>query len=229
MLNEKQLVKKIAQLKEIKPNENWVSFTKQSILGQRSEQIEKVDVFGWLFNPIKNPAWVVRGVVISALILVGVFFYGNYQNIKTFTETAFKTQANQVVVASLYELQNNLDKITLSLNNLKDIKDQGQALVMTEVIRTTANKGKEMIEQIRESNSSQARTVLASLSGLEESYQELQKTSADMQKEMIESCLNDFAQRSLTVGQATYLEKARNAYNQGKDGEAIIFLSKIGT
>ena len=224
MLNEKQLVKKIAGLKEVKPNKDWVSFTKGKILGRE----ERVDVFGWLFNPIKNPAWVVRGVVISALILVGIFFYGNYQNIKTFTETAFKAQPNQEVITSLYQLQSNLDKITLSLNNLKGMKNQGQALVMTEVIRTTANNGQEMIAQIKESNSSQPKKVLASLIGIEKGYQQLQKTSADMQKEMIESCLYDFAQRSLTAEQATYLEKARKAYNDGKDGEAIIFLSKIG-
>lgn len=223
MLNEKQLIKKIAALKEIKPNQNWVSFTKEKVLGRE----EKVDVFGWLFNPIKNPAWAVRGVVISALILVGIFFYQGYQNSQLFTEIVFRNQPSQEVTASLDELQTNLDKINLSLNNLKDIKDQGQALVMTEVIKTTANNGKEIINQIKKSNSSLPKESLASLNNLGESYQNLKKTSADIQKEMIESCLADFGQRSLTPEQADYLQKASKAYSEGKDGEAIFFLSKI--
>jgi len=228
MLNEKKLVKKIARLKEIRPDENWVSFIKGEILGEEKKEKETLNVFGWLFNPIKNPVWAVRGVIMSVLVLVGFFFYWSYQNNQAITEVVLRNQVDNGVFSSINNLQENLEKINVSLNNLKNVGNKNQALVMTEVIKATAIKGEEAIEEIKRNDGSLSKESLASLNDLGKSYQELQRTSNSVQREMIEFLLSDIKGRSLTPEEESYLEKAREAYNKGKDGEAVIFLSKIG-
>ena len=66
-MNEQELVKKIKELKNIKPNNEWVSFTKQRILSQKQES-SIFDSLSFIFN---HKA-VFSGAVVF-LILIGSF------------------------------------------------------------------------------------------------------------------------------------------------------------
>ena len=67
-MNEQELVNKIKELKNIKPNSEWVSFTKQRILSQKQESFSVLDSLGFVFN---HKA-IFSGVIVF-LILIGSF------------------------------------------------------------------------------------------------------------------------------------------------------------
>ena len=225
-----QLIKKIKKLRQIRPSREWVNLTKKEILGEIDEKREN-QLVGWLFTPIRKPAFVVRTIMVAVLILAGSFFYLYYLNsqipqISFSNLNFFQNQENGNLIASLQELETSLNKITFSLNNLKNLKDPRQALAVTEVVRVTANNGQNLLKGMKEKASS--KKVLAALTEVENSFQELGETSSNVQIEIIESLFEDLAQRTLTKDDQNRLQKAKDYYNEGKIEQAMILLMKIG-
>ena len=207
-----------------------MNLTKKEILGEIDEKREN-QLVGWLFTPIRKPAFVVRTIMVAVLILAGSFFYLYYLNsqipqISFSNLNFFQNQENGNLIASLQELETSLNKITFSLNNLKNLKDPKQALAVTEVVRVTANNGQNLLKGMKEKASS--KKVLAALTEVENSFQELGETSSNVQIEIIESLFEDLAQRTLTKDDQNRLQKAKDYYNEGKIEQAMILLMKIG-
>lgn len=226
-MDERQLIKKIEQLKEIKPNPAWVLLTKKEILGES----EKFD-FSFLFTPIRKPALVFafRGVIVAVVLLAGGFFYLYFLSSQSpkisFSDLGiFETQENEKLTASLEEIQLSLKKITSSLDNLKEARGKREALAMTGVVKETALRGKEVVEQIKPQ--SPTKNVLASLGEISQTLEELGRTSSDLQKEMLEKAFEDLKQRGLTEEDRTRLERAKDYYQQGKESEALILIMRI--
>ena len=221
-----QVIKKIKELRQIKPNRDWVSLTKREILGEKKNE----QIISWLFTPIRRPAFVVRTIMVAVLILAGSLFYLYYLNsqipqISFSNLNFFQNQENGNLIASLQELETSLNKITFSLNNLKNLKDPKQALAVTEVVRVTANNGQNLVKGVKEKASS--KKVLAALTEVENSFQELGETSSNVQIEIIESLFEDLAQRTLTQEDQNRLQKAKDYYNEGKIEQAMILLMNL--
>ena len=229
-MKDSQLIKKIKELRQIKPNRDWVSLTKREILGEKKDK----QIINWLFTPIRRPTFVIRTVMVAVLILAGSLFYLYYLNSQTpqisFSNLNFfqKQQENENLIASLQELETSLNKITFSLNNLKNLKDKDpkQALAVTEVVRVTANNGQNSLKEMKEKTSS--KKVLAALTEMEDSFQELGETSSNLQTEIIESLFQDLSQRTLSEDDQNRLQKAKDYYNEGNIEQAMIFLMRIG-
>ena len=225
-----QLIKKIKKLRQIRPPREWVNLTKKEILGEIDEKREN-QLVGWLFTPIRKPAFVVRTIMVAVLILAGSFFYLYYLNsqipqISFSNLNFFQNQENEDLVASLQELEVSLNKITSSLNNLKNLKDPKQALAVTEVVRVTADNAQNLLKEMRKKASS--KKVLAALTEMEDSFQELGETSSNLRIEIIESLFQDLDQRTLTEDDQNRLQKAKDYYNEGKIEQAMILLMRIG-
>jgi len=212
-MDERQLIKKIKELKQIKPNEDWVCFNKREILGEGLEKSE-TSPFSVLFIPIQKPALVLSSLVMVAAVLGGVFVYLNFI---PQVQPSISTKAPEKQIAvSLEELQASLEKITLGLSDLKNAKDPSQALVMAEIVKATAKNGEEIVGQYQ---------ALASLVG---PYREIREVAGNTQVEMMGDYIEDLKQRTLTEEDEARLEKAEEYYNEGKYTEVIFLIQKIG-
>ncbi len=226
-MQERQLIKKIKELRQIKPNKDWVLFNKKELFEERKEE----QVMSWLFTPFNRPALVVRPLIAGVLILAGVFVYLYLgaltpQIVQLPFVSERKGVETETMVASLEELQQSLEKITLGLNNLKKAKDPNQALVMAEIIKATAKNGEKVLGQMKTAGEFQANQVLASLLG--DAYRELGEKASNTQIEMMGDYIEYLSQRSLSEEDQARLEKAEKYYNEGKYTEAMILLNRIG-
>ncbi len=227
-MRESQLIKKIKELRQIKPNREWVSLTKKEIL-EKGKEAQIVSV-SWFFTPIRKPALIVVPLVLVAAVLGGLFVYLNFLPQSFQLPTVFQFPESpkpSELTASLAELQKGLEKVTIDLESLKKAKDPNKALVMAEVIKATAKKGEEIVEQIKSKNSSQSKQVLATLGTLGETYRILEEVANDTQSEIIGSLIEDLEKRTLTAEDEERLLKAKDYYNEGKMEEAIFWLTRI--
>ena len=233
-MDEKQLAKQLKTLKAIKPNKDWANLTRTRILGKAKVQH---GVSSWSHITIGRPAWVLASLIIVGAGLVGSLLYMNNQQApivvfdsihELVSKITTQGKNNEQVVSSLGEMQMKLEGIRASLNNLKNAKDQNEALVMTEVVRATAERGEAIVNNIKNGNGSLSKQVLASLVSVEELSKELKEESHILQKELFEEYLHDLKQRSLSERDAERLEKAEAYYQEGQEAEAMILISKIG-
>lgn len=230
-MEEKQLIKKLETLKAIKPNQNWVVLTKEEIM-KKEPVIKSENNWAFLFSrPIKRPALVYafRGTLVVMILLVGVLFYMNYLSSQTsqIFSNLFKSNGpeNEKIIASISEIKTNLEKINLSLTNLENIKNPKDALTMTGVIKATAERNKELVEDMKKSSDSQK--VYASLGEIEDTLGDINKKSYAVQKEIVEKIFEDLKGRSLSDENKERLDKAIEYYQEGKEDEAIILIIRI--
>jgi len=237
-MEEKELIRQLKSLQMIKPRKEWVILTKRRILGEEKKQSFVLDIWKKLFTPVPRPALVVRGVMVLTLLVIGIFAYYFYLNLNSQLQwennqlislrTLLKeNQQNQKFLSTLEQLQARLVKVNSSLENLKYSRNQKQALVMTEVVKATATKGKEVVKGMKKTIPPSYQ-VLATLSELDETFDELEQKSSSLQREMIFSYLQDLKQRSLSKQDQERLEKAEEYAKEGKESEAMILIMKIG-
>lgn len=229
-MDEKQLIKELQKLNRIKPNKHWTSLCKRDLFEEEKES-------SWLFVPIGRHALLLSSlvlVVVAAAAGLTLFSPSNspvtvYDNFNALvSKFASQGEANEVAVSSLEEIRTKLEEISVSLDNLKNVRDPGQALAMTEVVKGTAKRGTEAIERIKQDNGTLSKQVLASLVQVEEVSKNLEQRSSKLQQEMFEAYLAELQQRDLNVKDKENLEKAESYYNEGKLSEAMIFIMKIG-
>jgi len=231
-------VRKIKKLKNIKPDKDWVSLTKEEILGEtkgvRFEQANQM--INWLFLPVKNHVLAARVVVVASVLLVtavlGSYYY--LSNIASNVAIELQSSLSNIMATlsrdrdlndSLQELQLTLAKIDSSLDSLKQTRNK-EALVTTEVVRATAANSKNVLQGIKKNVSS--KKTLASITEIENGFEKIEEKSAGIQREMISAYLEDLKGRSLNQEDEERLEKAEEYFKQGKDSEALILIMKIG-
>ena len=228
-MEERQLIKKIEQLKEIKPKKDWVFLTKNRILGKELGRSE-MSPFSALFIPIRKPALVLAPLVVLAAVLGGVFVYLNFlpqlAKVPVVTQILENNQRTKEIIVSLGELQGNLEKITFGLNNLKNAKDPNQALVMTEVIKATAKNGEKVVGQMK-TFSKPEKNILLSLNGIGDTYKEMRDEAGDTQIKVMGDYIEYLSQRTLTEEDENRLEKAEQYYNEERYSDAIILIQTI--
>lgn len=236
---ERQTIKQLQIIRDIKPNADWAALTKERIMdSHRFEQVENTGVFAWLGN-WENSLRLMFGrhaVAVSVLSLAVIFLtsgimFLNYQN-KSLKEIIVQinlgTNSSEKLAASLDEIKNSLEGLNVSLENLKTTKDQGQVLAMTEVVKATAQKGTEMAENVKKVGAGVSDKVLASVQALEQTSKDLTEKSGLVQKELLENYIQDLKQRSLSQEDADRLKAAEEYYNQGRTAEAFVLIMRIG-
>jgi len=124
------------------------------------------------------------------------------------------------MLASLQNLEAKLGEISLSLDDLENAENQGQALVMAGIIKSTASGIKQGVEQI-ESNKYE-KQVLA----VKTASEKVIDGAGNKQEEIIELLINDYKQRTLSEDNQKRLEKLEESYKNG-DGQAILWIQAI--
>ena len=213
-----QVIQKIKKLQQIKPRKDWVVFSENEILGP--ELKGKTPLFSWFILPSRKPALVFSSILIIAVALTGVFFYLNSQD----SQIASK---DTKVLVSLQDLETRLKEINSSLDNLKNMEDQSQALVMTEIVKATAREGERVVNDLK-SKKPLSKEVLASLNEVEGLSKELTETSGILQKEIFEDYLEFLKQRTLSEEDQARLQKVEQYYNEGREADALLLITLIG-
>ena len=218
-MEEYQVINKIKKLQQIKPRKDWVVFSKNEILGP--ELKEKTPLFSWFILPFRKPALVFSSILIIAVALTGVFFYLNSQD----SQIASK---DTKVLVSLQGLETRLKEINSSLDNLKNMEDQSQALVMTEIVKATVKQGERVVDDLKKSKQPLSNKVSASLDGVGNDFKELGETTHTLQKEIFEDYLEFLKQRTLSEEDQARLQKVEQYYNEGRGADALLLITLIG-
>jgi len=245
-MRDKELIKKIKELRQIKPNQTWVVFTKQNILGEeeiparKAEMVAKPTAFIEIFGILTGKR-LAYATITALLILVGTF--GFAQNtvpgdvlfpLKKVTE---RTQG--VFVSGSQKPRFDLELVNKRLEDLARIvqsqqeKNLAPAIEELEAtaVRATkslegAKENKEVLNQIAqemqkyEENKKIAETVLGTLGKLSidtEKTQELDNALADIIQKQIESLENSI----LTEEQETLLNEVKEDYENKNYSEAL--------
>lgn len=234
-MDEKQLIKQFKTLKSIKPNKQWASLCKEQVFTDEPAQSPQ-GIISNVFAVFERHAVVFSMAGFVGLVLIGGLFYFNSQKANSeyerleglLADVASQSENSQGMLVSLGELQGKLEGVKMAMDNLKNAKDPNQALAMTEIVRTTANEGRDVVKRIKKSNGDLSEQVLASLVQVEVLSDELDFKGSTMQKEIFENYIEDLKQRSLSAEDKELLEKAEGLYGKGKEAEAMLLITRIG-
>ena len=213
-MQEYQVINKIKKLESIKPDKGWVVSTKQDILGYELDH-STVSTLDWFFIALKKPALVLSALLIVIIIGGGFLFSGSQGNQP-------EIAGNNDMLASLQNLEAKLGEISLSLDNLENAENQGQALVMAGIIKSTANGIEQAVNQI-ESNDYEEQVLAVQVAS---DSKGLGEVAENYQKEFMEFYINDLKGRTLSLDNQERLEKLEESYKNG-DGQAILWIQAI--
>lgn len=227
-MNEKELINSIKQLKEIKPNQEWVSLLKSQIITAPEcktapARINPLGLKDFISNfkfQIRNynlkPAYAFATVL---LLFVGVVSVSQFVNLNNQTEilsksvTALEAKALSIKVDNLAKANNEgkAENINLAVKEVKDkVAELGKAL------KDNPTKDGAVVKEIADSLK-----VLATMQGTE--MQGNVEIKA-LYQTIVEAQITDLEEATLTEEQTKELEEIITLYN---DGEFVQALEKI--
>ncbi len=140
-MNEKDLIRKIENLRGIKPRKDWVLSTKSRILGEEPEMSHITLSF------FLKPAF---ALPIALLLIGGAFFYSsNLMELKVAQERYEQELAQMQELAPLLkQLQDSVSQAKLALKEA-DLRDPKVALEMGKSLDLTVKAGKKVLDEAR--------------------------------------------------------------------------------
>ena len=227
-MTEKELIGKIRELHQIKPNRNWVSLTKTQILGKEESKLDSIiSVFHVFFL---KPAY-------AGLIVVFVLFglFGISQNslpgdllypIKKITE---KSQAAFVSEEELPKY--NLEIANKRLDELNQIAQTNQVKKLASAISEFQVNMSEAAKSLAEvKGGADVEKIVAQTKKLEENKQKVEEvlaTKIETEKfdnalsQLVEREIKDLESRTLTEEQKLLFEEAKADFSAGDYNQAL--------
>jgi hypothetical protein len=217
-MNEKELINKIKQLKEIKPEKSWVIFCREQISKQK-DQIPFVSLFHpvkfalQLFNRVK-PAYVISTVVILLIVSITGFFFLKDRPIENQILVELEpTSAKKEIVVALEDLQVEMDR---TIKVLKEMKKPQEILKARNIILPTLETTKNLVFKMEEIEVKKEVMVLTT------KMNELENTLNERTAVVVKDLIKFLETRMLTEVQQEILEQARKDYEQGNYHQALI-------
>lgn len=225
-MDEKELIGKIKELRQIKPNQNWVFLTKNRILGQEVSQPQVFLKPKWGLSPLRllflKPAYV---GALALFIIVGLFGFaqnslpGDYLfSIKKMTERS------QTFLASDEErAQISLGLVNKRLEELARIVETNQTKKMAPALRefqaavseaVPGSNVREVVEIRKRTQELQSLGVVIEESGLQ--ILELESLVG-----ILENLIADLEESSLTAKQEVVLDIMKELVEKGEYAEAL--------
>jgi len=215
MEEEKQLIAKLQQLKQIKPRESWVVFSKAKIF--------TVDQSGGsLYNKIisifsnsvlqRKVSYAFAAFIFVIIGVVGVnSFLVKKSNISDKSTAAiFKPDVSyEIIKAKSEDLAKAIEKYKLENTDAKGIKIAVKNL--TDQIDKNPEIARKVAVELKNSG------TLASL----DEGAELKEASGDLYKTLVSQMIEDLEKTSLTDNQLKILNKAKELYSNSKYYEAL--------
>ena len=238
-MREKELIKNLRKLREIRPSKDWVVLTKNSILRETEMRHEighfiKLDI-SFLFGKWKA----VLVPVLSVIVLMGIFGFAQntmpgdwLYSVKKAGETtqvtfSSKEEAPKVCLQIANKRLEDLNKLA-EANRVKDlaptIEDfQYHMAAAVEGLKATSSDPKVIKEIVKETqklkeNKEKVEAILGTTIGETE---ELDNALNEIVKELAEKEIKYTEDRSLTEKQQEILNEAKKNYNEGNFWEAL--------
>lgn len=236
-MNEKQVVSQLKSLRKIQPSKDWAVLVKRDLMTRSFELKESPEKTGFgeaVFSLFARPAFMASSLVFVGCAIVGTFAYFGLQkknyDLQAYINNnlSFQDEKNQQAVAGLTEVQDRMEEVKSILTSLKTTSDSKKALTATEAVKNTVKNSQKAIDQIKNSNTDLSKQTLASLGKVKETSLELEKTSADLQADILKAYLGELKTKNLSEQDKERLNKAEEYFNNGKTEEAIILLVRIG-
>jgi len=206
MMTELELINKIKQLKQIKPEKDWVFFTKNQILGEETYR-ERVSVHFGL-----KPVFVAVTAVMLLFAGIAGFFYLT-EKLNEIVEVPAEPEPAKMIVLALEDLQK---QVTQATEVLKKINGPQNVLEARNVIVPTIEAARKVIVEVEKIEAKEEGKVLAvKVNELESA---LDGAVAIQAKQMIQY----LETRTLTETQQEILEKAKQGYEVGNYLDALI-------
>jgi hypothetical protein len=236
MIQEKELIGKIKELRQIKPRKDWVSLTKSQILGSPAQISEKFmagkEPVGFTFFPYLKPAF---AGLITVFLFIGLI--GFAQNslpgdflypVKKISERgrAVFVSSEEKPAFQLKLANERLEDLTkASAKNLAPTIIEFQANIseaaknLTKIDATTSDPVvmKKIVEETRklEENKQKVESLGVVVEGKE--TEELGNALA----QMVDSLIEDLESRTLTEEQETILSQVKELFEKGKYSDAL--------
>lgn len=234
-MDEKELISKIKELRQIKPREEWVLLTKNQVfsLDRKSTFSERfsefLEIFPRIFSQYK-PALV-------SLILVGALLgtFGFAQNALPgdllYTLKKITEKSRAIFVSKEEKPKASLELANKRLEELTKIAEQNQVKKLAPAIEEYQQSFSEVTKiasQIKEPK--QVRKILPKIAELEKNIENLKSYGVEvgeaentegLYKPMAESLIKDLEGRSLTENQLKILEEAKKLYEEGDFSSAL--------
>jgi len=223
-MNEKDLIRQLKAMREIKPRKDWVSLTKYQILGQE----EKSSSFSF---PVFNWKWAFAPAM-AVLLIVGFLAFNSFFPAKEIevakeplpTEEPEIAQLPEKTVKSmdpkttkeLTDMLKKTEELTLTLDYLSEtVKNHPE---LAEVVIKDIEKVEEEIAYIGQ--------TITQLGKIEESVEAAEQVKSDIEQK-IEELISFFETRTLAEKEQEALEAAKAAYEAGEFEEALGKLLEI--
>lgn len=212
-MEEKQLILKLQQLKQIKPRENWVVFSKSKIFGVPQSNIS---LYNRIISVISNLSMQKRfSYAFAAFVFVFAGLVGTNVLIK---ETKFPDQTAAIfkpdvsiesIKVKSQDLASAVEKYKLENLNVEEVKVAVKSL--SNEINSNPGAAKEVAVELKKLG------TLASLEGGEE----LKELSGDLYKIIDIQMIEDLEKITLTEDQQAVLERAKELFNKADYSGAL--------
>ncbi len=222
-MTEADLVKKIRELRQIKPRKDWASLTKSQILGQ--EKIELTPFFSTMWKPVLatvTTLGILFGIfAISQNSLPGDFLYP----LKKITEKA------QAVFVSEKELPKyNLEIVNKRLEELNKIAQTNQSKKLAPAISEFQANLSEAAKSLAKVKGPEVEKIVAQTKKLEENKKKIEEVLAtkieteeldNALSQIVENEIKDLEGKTLSEEQQELLTTAKEDFEAGNYSEAL--------
>jgi len=224
-MTEKELIAKIKQLRQIKPEKEWVVLTKEKILGSEPK-IRWLGLFDYQLRPILAGA-------LMALIIFGLFSVS--QNslpgdiLYPLKKISEKGQA--IFVSKSEEPKVKLEWVNKRLAELKEVALKNQTKKLATALRETENALAEAAKDLVKSENIAQKEVVEKAKEMIVKKEEIEKTlgveiggeeNENFTKVLAEKLIKDLENRNLAKEQKEILEKAKKDFENGDYQEALL-------
>jgi hypothetical protein len=236
-MTEKDLIQNLKGLRQEKPNQEWVSLTRQRIFSQEPEE-QKMDFV--LFTPFFRYK-LAMAPVIAVLTIIGLFGFaqnttpGNFFfQFKKVTETAQVSLSSGAEKSSAYvRLANKRLEELNQIAGTSQVQNLSQTIkeFQTNITEATKNLSamdvnadsdaiKEFVAETRklEENRLKVETVLGAKVG---DTQEFESALLQLEKQMAEYLIIDLDSRTLSEGDQTLLTEAKTYFEAGDYSQSL--------
>ena len=223
-MDQKQIIQQLKTFNQIQPDKGWALSLKQRIMSQDlpQETVEKNRfIFTGLANVFSQRSVAFASLAVLGVVVIGTLFYFDWFGL-------FQNQQSKTMVAALRAMEGQLQTVNQSLNGLKTTANVNQALSMAEVVKSTVKNNQQVAKKMQANTPVLSRSILAGLSDVSKASNEVITKADQVQKEILQKCLADLKQRTLSANDQERLGQAEKFYNQGNVAEAILLLQQIG-
>ncbi len=223
-MKDKELIKKIKKLHQIKPREEWVVFTKQDILGEEVTQARFVNTLDVLRDAFFSRRKLAYAVSVFLLVLVGSLGFAQttvpgdlFFPLRKATE---KTQG--VFISEKARLKYDLGLVNRRLDDLAKVVENNQNSIepAVEEVQTTATEAAERLVKESKENSEAIREVVFEVREIEEKKSVLATLGAlgEEETEKLDNALKQVVEREIEkLEELSLTEEQRNLLQEAEE------------